>query len=331
MFEFEWPWAFALLPLPLLVWWLMPVYQRQQTSVHVPFFDRLANATGQTPQPGAVVLRRRAIQMIPAALVWVLIVAALARPERVGDAVTHEVSARDLILAVDISGSMEQSDFRTQDGKTLKRLDGVKLVLGDFIARRKGDRVALILFGSKAYVQVPFTQDLQTARMLLDQSEVGMAGQQTVIGDTIGLAIKTFETSTATQKLVILLTDGNDTASKVPPEHAADIARQKGVVVYTIGFGDPNVTGENRVDLSTLREVASMTGGHFFRAEDGTQLAEIYADIDRLAPVKLETISWRPKLPLFQWPLGAAVILALALWCLLLTESIFRWRASSHA
>ncbi|HEY2425290.1 MAG TPA: VWA domain-containing protein [Pseudolabrys sp.] len=331
MFEFEWPWAFALLPLPLLVWWLMPVYQRQQTSVHVPFFDRLADATGQTPQPGAVVLRRRAIQMIPAALVWVLIVAALARPERVGDAVTHEVSARDLILAVDISGSMEQSDFRTQDGKTLKRLDGVKLVLGDFIARRKGDRVALILFGSKAYVQVPFTQDLQTARMLLDQSEVGMAGQQTVIGDTIGLAIKTFETSTATQKLVILLTDGNDTASKVPPEHAADIARQKGVVVYTIGFGDPNVTGENRVDLSTLREVASMTGGHFFRAEDGTQLAEIYADIDRLAPVKLETISWRPKLPLFQWPLGAAVILALALWCLLLTESIFRWRASSHA
>jgi len=331
MLEFEWPWAFALLPLPLLVWWLMPAYQRQQTSVHVPFFDRLADATGQTPQPGAVVLRRRAIQMIPAALVWVLMVAALARPERVGDAVTHEVSARDLILAVDISGSMEQSDFRTQDGKTLKRLDGVKLVLGDFIARRKGDRVALILFGSKAYVQVPFTQDLQTARMLLDQSEVGMAGQQTVIGDTIGLAIKTFETSTATQKLVILLTDGNDTASKVPPEHAADIARQKGVVVYTIGFGDPNVTGENRVDLSTLREVASMTGGHFFRAEDGTQLAEIYADIDRLAPVKLETISWRPKLPLFQWPLGAAVILALALWCLLLTESIFRWRASSHA
>src|SRR6478752_7001731 len=328
MFEFEWPWAFALLPLPLLVWWLMPVYQRQQTSVHVPFFDRLADATGQTPQPGAVVLRRRAIQMIPAALVWVLMVAALARPERVGDAVTHEVSARDLILAVDISGSMEQSDFRTQDGKTLKRLDGVKLVLGDFIARRKGDRVALILFGSKAYVQVPFTQDLQTARTLLDQSEVGMAGQQTVIGDTIGLAIKTFETSTATQKLVILLTDGNDTASRVPPAHAADIARQKGLVIYTIGFGDPNATGEDRVDLATLRQVASATSGQFFRAEDGTQLEAIYADIDRLAPVKLETLTWRPRIPLYQWPLGTAVVLGLALWCLLLTGSIFRWSAS---
>src|SRR6476469_169061 len=331
MLEFEWPWTFLLMPLPLLVWWLMPPYRDQQTSVHVPFFERIAEATGQTPQPGAVVLRRRAIQMLVATVIWILIVVALARPQQVGEPVTHEVSARDLILAVDISGSMDQTDFRTADGKTIRRLDGVKSVLGNFISRRKGDRIALILFGSKAYVQVPFTQDLQTARMLLDQSEVGMAGQQTVIGDTIGLAIKTFETSTATQKLVILLTDGNDTASKVPPEHAADIARQKGVVVYTIGFGDPNVTGENRVDLSTLREVASMTGGHFFRAEDGTQLAEIYADIDRLAPVKLETISWRPKLPLFQWPLGAAVILALALWCLLLTESIFRWRASSHA
>src|SRR5262249_1161604 len=112
MLEFEWPWAFLLLPLPLLVWWLLPSYRDQKTSVHVPFFDRLAEATGQTPQPGAVVLRRRAIQMVGAVIVWALIVTALARPQQVGDAVTHEVSARDLILAIDISGSMEQADFR---------------------------------------------------------------------------------------------------------------------------------------------------------------------------------------------------------------------------
>jgi len=331
MFEFEWPWAFLLLPLPLLVWWLTPAYRDQQTSVHVPFFDRLAQATGQTPQPGAVVLPRRVIQMVAAAIIWALIVTALARPLQVGEAVTHEVSARDLILAVDISGSMDEVDFRTTDGKAIKRLDGVKRVLGDFIARRKGDRLALILFGSKAYIQVPFTQDLQTARTLLDQTEVGMAGQQTVIGDAIGLAIKTFESSKAKEKLVILLTDGNDTASRVPPEHAADIARQKGVVIYTVGFGDPNATGENRVDLSTLRQVASATQGQFFRAENGAELAAIYADIDRLAPVKLEILTWRPRMPLYQWPLGAALVLGLALWCLLLTGSIFRWRASRHA
>src|SRR5215470_10640753 len=328
MVEFAWPWAFLLLPLPLLVWWLIPPYRDQQTSVHVPFFNRLAEATGQTPQPGAVVLRRRAVQMLVAMVIWILIVVALARPQQVGEPVTHEISARDLILAVDISGSMDEVDFRTSDGKTIKRVDGVKSVLGNFISRRKGDRIALILFGSKAYVQVPFTQDLQTARTLLDQSEVGMAGQQTVIGDAIGLAIKTFDSSKAQQKLVVLLTDGNDTASRVPPEHAADIARQKGVVIYTIGFGDTNATGEDRVDLGTLRQVASVTSGQFFRAEDGTQLEAIYADIDRLAPVKLETLTWRPRNPLYQWPLGTAVVLGLGLWCLLLTGSIFRWSAS---
>lgn len=314
MLEFAWLWMFALLPLPVLAWWLLPPYRARQASVQVPFFERLAAATGQTPQRGAVVLQRRRIQMIFAAAIWILLVTALARPQWVGDAVTREVSARDLILAIDISGSMEQADFRTADGTTLTRLDGVKRVMKDFIARRRGDRVALILFGTKAYVQVPFTQDLQTAGQLLDQTEVGMAGQQTAIGDTIGLAIKTLETSTAKQKLLILLTDGNDTASRVPPEHAADIARQKGVVVYTIGVGDPAASGENRVDLSVLRSVAATTDGHFFRAEDGAQLQAIYADIDRLAPAKLETLSWRPKLPLFQWPLGAAVLLGLALW-----------------
>lgn len=332
MLEFAWPWLFLLLPLPILVWWLLPPYRARQASIQVPFFDRLAAATGQTPQRGAVVLERRAVQMIVAVAIWILLVAALARPQWVGDPITREVSARDLILAIDISGSMDQRDFKTVDGAMLTRLDGVKRVIRDFIARRKGDRVALILFGTRAYVQVPFTQDLQTAQQLLDQTEVGMAGQQTAIGDTIGLSIKTFSASTAQQRLLILLTDGNDTASRVPPEHAADIARQNGVAVYTIGVGDPAASGENRVDLGVLRAVADTTGGHFFRAEDGAQLQAIYADIDRLAPATLQTLSWRPKVPLFQWPLGAAVVLGLLLWLALLVGGEWRrLRAVSHA
>jgi Ca-activated chloride channel family protein len=331
MLEFAWPWMFALLPLPIVVWWLLPPYRARQASVQIPFFERLAAATGQTPQRGAVVLQRRATQMVVAILVWILIVAALARPQWVSDPLTHEVSARDLILAVDISGSMDQADFRSADGQILTRLDGVKRVIGDFITRRHGDRIALILFGTKAYVQVPFTQDLQTARALLAQTQVGMAGQQTAIGDAIGLAIKTFEKSTAKLRLLVLLTDGNDTASRVPPEHAADIARQNGVVVYTIGVGDPAASGENRVDLGVLQAVASTTGGQFFRAEDGAQLQAIYADIDRLAPAKLQTLSWRPKLPLFQWPLGAAVLLSLLLWLGLLTASLWGRRTVRHA
>jgi Ca-activated chloride channel family protein len=332
MFEFAWPWVFVMLPLPLLVWWLLPPYRARQASVQVPFFERLAAATGQTPQQGAVVLRRRAFQMIVATLSWILLVAALARPEWVSDPITHEISARDLILAIDISGSMDQADFREPGGQVLTRLDGVKRVVKDFIGRRQGDRISLILFGTKAYVQVPFTQDLQTAEQLLEQTQVGMAGQQTAIGDAIGLAIKTLEKSAAAEKLLILLTDGNDTASRVPPEHAADIARQHGLVIYTIGVGDPAASGENRVDLGTLRTVADTTGGQFFRAEDGAQLQSIYADINRLAPAKLQTLSWRPKLPLFQWPLGAALILSLALWLTLLASSEWsRRRVPSHA
>ncbi|WP_024517186.1 VWA domain-containing protein [Bradyrhizobium sp. Tv2a-2] len=332
MFEFAWPWLLVLLPLPILAWWLLPPYRSRLASVQVPFFERLASATGQTPQQGAVVLQRRFVQMIVAALVWILLVAALAKPQWVGDPVTHEVSARDLVLAVDISGSMDQRDFRAPDGQMLTRLDGVKRVVKDFISRRHGDRVALIPFGTRAYVQVPFTQDLETAEQLLEQTQVGMAGQQTAIGDTIGLAIKTFATSTAKQKLLILLTDGNDTASRVPPEHAADIARQNDVTIYTIGVGDPKATGENRVDLGVLQAVASTTHGQFFRAEDGAQLQAIYADIDRLAPAKLETLSWRPKLPLFQWPLGAAVILSLLLWLAMLASSEWgRRKTLSHA
>ncbi|WP_245318553.1 VWA domain-containing protein [Bradyrhizobium sp. DOA1] len=287
----------------------------------MPFFDRLAAATGQTPQQGAVVIERRAVQMIAASAIWVLLVAALARPQWVGEPVTREVSARDLILAIDISGSMDQHDFKAAEGEVLTRLDGVKEVVKEFIARRKGDRVALILFGTKAFVQVPFTQDLRTAQLLLEQTSVGMAGPQTAIGDTIGLAIKTFAASAAKQKLLVLLTDGNDTASRVPPEHAADISRQNEVAVYTIGVGDPAASGENRVDLSVLQGIANTTGGHFFRAEDGAQLRAIYADIDRLVPGRLQTLSWRPKLPLFQWPLGAAVVLGLLLWLALLLGS----------
>lgn len=321
MIEFAWPWAFAVLPLPALAWWLLPPYRERRASVQIPFFARVAEATGQTPQKGAVVIRRQALQMIVATIIWLLIVTALAQPQRVGDAISHDVSARDIMLAIDISGSMDQTDLETADKKMIQRLAGVKQVVDAFIARRKGDRIGLILFGTKAYIQCPFTQDLATIQSLLDQTEVGMAGEQTAIGDAVGLSIKAFEASNAQQKMLILLTDGNDTASRVPPAQAADIARQRDLVIYTIGVGDPNATGENRVDFATLRTVASATGGSFFRAENGAQLEGIYADIDKLAPVKLQTETWRPKLPLFQWPLGAATLLGIAAWLMLLLRS----------
>jgi Ca-activated chloride channel homolog len=330
MFEFAWPWAFAVMPLPLLLWWLLPPYRARRASVQIPFFVHVAEATGQTPQVGAVILRRLPLQMIIAAMMWVLIVGALARPQWVGDPITRETSARDMMLAIDVSGSMNQLDFKGANTRMLQRLEGVKQVVSAFIARRKGDRIGLILFGTKAYVQSPFTQDLRTIQTLLNQTQVGIAGEQTAIGDAIGLAIKTFEASKAKQRMLILLTDGNDTASRVPPAHAAEIAQQHGLVVYTIGVGDPAATGEDRVDLQTLRDVASTTGGRFFRAENGEQLEAIYADIDKLAPVKRQMETWRPKLPLFQWPLGVAVVLGLTVWSLLLLRDV-TGRTTHHA
>lgn len=330
MIEFAWPWAFLALPLPLLAWWLLPPYREQRASVQIPFFAKVAEATGQTPQKGAVVVRRLALQMIVASLMWVLIIIALAQPQRVGEPIRHDISARDMMLAIDISGSMDQVDFQTAHKKMIQRLAGVKQVVDAFIARRKGDRIGLILFGTKAYIQCPFTQDLATIQALLNQTEVGMAGQQTAIGDAIGLSIKAFEASKAQQKMLILLTDGNDTASRVPPAHAAQIAREHGLVIYTIGVGDPDATGENRVDFQTLQAVAAATGGQFFRAENGADLERIYADIDRLAPVKLQTQTWRPKLPLYQWPLGAAALLGIGAWLVLLLRSWMARRAQ-HA
>lgn len=268
--------------------------------------------------------------MIVACMIWPRIIAALARPQWVGDPIRHDISARDMMLAIDISGSMNQTDFQAANKEMLQRLAGVKQVVNAFIARRKGDRIGLILFGTRAYIQAPFTQDLSTIQSLLDQTEVGMAGEQTALGDAIGLSIKAFDASKAEQKMLILLTDGNDTASRVPPTHAADIARQRGLVIYKIGVGNPEASGENRVDLETLRAIASTTGGSFFRAENGADLERIYADIDKLAPVKLQTETWRPKLPLYQWPLGAAALLSIAAWLVLLLRSLTARRAQ-HA
>lgn len=306
-----WPWLLLLLPLPVLVWWLCPPYRQRVAAVRVPFFALVAAALGETPSEGAAIARKRPLQVATAVVVWTLLVVALARPQWYGPPVARTLSARDLMLAVDISGSMDQADFKAADGVVLRRLDGVKRVVDDFVAHRQGDRLGLVLFGTRAYVQAPLTRDLAVVRSLLGEAEVAMAGQQTAIGDAIGLTITLFEASKAEQRVLILLTDGNDTASRVPPLKAAEIARRHGVTIHTIGIGDPAAQGEDRVDLDSLRQIAATSGGRMFDAADGARLSEVYAEIDRLAPVKLQTVSWRPKLELFQWPLGAATGIAL--------------------
>jgi len=231
-------------------------------------------------------------------------VTALALPQVIEPAIHKTVPTRDLLLSVNLSASMETEDFTNQANQRVDRLGAVQAVLADFLARREGDRVGLIVFGSAAFVQVPFTQDLELCKKLLAELSVGMAGPKTALGDAIGLAITFFERSKVKQRVIIALTDGNDTGSRVPPAIAARIAADQGIVLHTVAVGDPSSAGEEKLDEATLKEMAAATGGKYFFAGDRQQLEGIYDTLDRLETRNIETISHRPWVDLFHWPLA---------------------------
>ena len=312
MLQFEHPWLFLLLLLQPLVWWLSPPYKEQREALQIPYLLRLANLTRQTPSKAAVVLRRHRVLVFLLPLWWVLIVVALARPVWLADPIEKTESTRDLMLLVDLSGSMETEDFKDPRGQRISRLDAVKGVLDEFIERRKSDRLGLIVFGNEPFLQVPFTRDHDVVRTLLGQTRTKMAGVQTAIGDAIGLALKHFESSTSEHRVVVLLTDGNDTGSKVPPRKAAEIASQRGIIIHTVAVGDPKAAGEEKMDIESLQAISTTTKGSFFRADDRAQLATIYRKLDEIEPERIKTISYRPRYALFQWPAGAVLVTLLA-------------------
>ena len=295
----------------------------------MPFFAQLAEASGRTPSAGAVVLKTNWLQRILAPVGWGLVVAALARPVWVEDPIQRIQSARDVLMAVDISQSMGANDFRDPDGRRLNRLEEVKRVMDDFVARRKGDRIGLIVFGAAGYPQAPFTLDHDAIHEIVAEVQIGMAGPQTMIGDAIGLGIKMFEQSKAQEKVVVILTDGNDTGSRMPPKDAAQIAKQHGIVIHSIGIGDPRARGEEKVDFASLQTISSLTGGRFFRAEDRQQLEEIYRTLDRITPQNFQTLSYRPKRPLFQWPLAGSALLVLGYHLITLVRTLARWEPAA--
>ena len=250
-------------------------------------------------------------QWLVLSMSWLLIVAALTRPQWLEEPIIKELPMRDLLVAVDLSGSMEAQDFTDADGNNVDRLTAVKQVLDAFFARRDGDRVGLILFGSAAFVQVPFTDDLDVVRELLDEAQIRMLGPRTMLGDAMGLAINLFERSEVDERVLIVLTDGNDTGSLVPPERAAEIARDNGVVTYTIAIGDPASVGEQALDEKTLESIASITGGSYFHANDRDELEAIYTELDEVNPRQVETQSYRPLTDLYHLPLAAMILLTL--------------------
>ncbi|WP_086932456.1 vWA domain-containing protein [Agarilytica rhodophyticola] len=323
MLEFEWLWMFLCLPLPLLVYFFLPKAQQEQASLRVPFFHRAERALNQ--QSG-LSRSQSLLNLCVLGLIWLMLVSAAAKPQWLGEAITLPSSGRDLLVAVDISGSMETADMVVED-QQIPRVLVVKYVVGEFLERRVNDRLGLILFGTNAYLQSPLTFDRKTVNQLLQEAQLGFAGEKTAIGDAIGLAIKRLKDRPDSQRVLILLTDGANTAGEVAPRKAADLAKQAGVKIYTIGVGademvvrqglfgtfNRKVNPSADLDEATLQYIAETTGGQYFRARNPAELAGIYNVLDTLEPVEQEADTYRPTRSLYFWPLAAALITSLLL------------------
>ena len=323
VFEFVAPYWALLAPLPWLLRRLLPPRSSDAAALRVPTLDPFAPFL---ERHGSGDLRRR-LRLAALWALWLALLTAAARPEHFGEPVSVPVTGRDLLLAVDISGSMNREDM-VLEGQKATRLMVVKDVLEAFLARREGDRLGLILFGSGAYLQAPLTFDRTTVNALLQETPLGIAGGKTAIGDAIGLAVKHLRDRPAENRVLILLTDGANNVGEVSPEKAAELAAQAGVRIYTVGvgadvmeapgwfggaFGRATMNPSADLDEATLTRIAEQTGGRYFRARNTEELAEIYRTLDALEPVPAPDEVFRPVTALFYWPLGIALALSMLL------------------
>lgn len=318
MFEFAWWWVLIALPLPLLIRLLPAKQQGQFVALRVPkLTDGMATTSRQTGT--------KPLRLILATLAWIALVLAAARPQWLGEPVSIPAEGRDLMIAVDLSGSMSTEDMEVS-GRQVDRLVMIKYVMQDFIQRRVGDRLGLILFGNTAYLQTPLTYDRDTVAQLLNESVIKLVGEYTAIGDAVGLAVKRFLQKENSNKVLILLTDGQNTAGNITPEQAKELAISEGVTIYTIGvgadqmlmrslFGSRRVNPSQDLDEDMLSDLAQSTGGKYFRARDTESLQQIYATLDELEPIERDSRQMRPLRALFHYPLTLALLISVLLVC----------------
>jgi len=330
MVNFAWPWVFWLLPFPYFIYRLAPRARKYDAALFVPFYREVRSF--EEKQHPAV--QSSGVKTLLLLLVWCLLVLSASRPQWTGDPVALPVTGRDLMLAVDISGSMQQDDMVVR-GRQVSRLALVKEVVNEFIERRAGDRIGLLLFGTEAYIQAPLTFDRRTVRTLLNEAQIGFAGEKTSIGDAVGLAVKHLQGRPDDSRVLILLTDGRNTAGKVDPLQAAKLAARTGMKIYTIGvgaeemvvrdfFGIRRVNPSADLDEEGLREMADLTGGKYFRARDPAELEQVYALIDELEPAAQEDETFRPVKSLYYWPLAGGLVLSFIMTLLYMPFSVRR-------
>ena len=314
MITFAWPWLLLILPLPLLVYWL-PKKNNSRISAAL-IMPQLIDS----PSVSVSNQSNKKAPLIILSVCWLLTVIALSQPQWLGDAIDIPTEGREMMIAVDLSGSMQIEDMNL-NGSTVNRLEMLKVVLGNFIERRVGDRLGLILFADDAYMQTPMTFDRKTVKQMLDESVLGLVGRKTAIGDAIALAVKRFDAKQKSNKVLLLLTDGQNTAGKVSPEQALELAIAKDITIYSIGigadvmlqkslFGTRRVNPSSELDEQTLTKLAEQTGGKYFRAKDSQGMSQIYNLLDQLEPVEQEQQQMRPLTALFYWPLAFALVLS---------------------
>jgi len=302
--EFHWLWVFLVLPLPLLLRLITPPAPAENTStLRVPFFQGLqSNLSRNKPT-------RSTSRIIFAIIGWLFLVIAAARPQLIGDTVKLPITGRSLMMAVDISASMQTQDMILSN-RRVNRLTAVKAVAGGFIKKREGDRIGLILFASRAYLQTPLTFDRKTVQILLNEAAIGLAGTDTALGDAIGLAVKRLRKEPEENRILILLTDGTNTAGNVEPLKAADLAAQEKVKIYTIGVGS-NTSRRSDLDEETLITIAEKTKGRYFRAQNVASLLKIYSELDKIEPISKDDLSFRPVKEMFHYPLAIALLFSI--------------------
>ena len=309
-FEIAYKWIFLLLPLPLLVYFLLPPLRIRSSSLRIPSLKKAEEISGNRSRISAEISKKNGLTWIVLTLIWLLLLASLSSPQLVGEPELKVKTSRNFLIVADISFSMANTDW-VLDGQKSTRWEAVKSVMHDFIERREGDRMGLIFFGSNAYIQAPFTSDLATVDILLDEADVGMAGQMTNIGKAIVKGIEMFEQDTIETKVMLVLTDGVDSGTEILPLDAADLARNDSIHVYTLGIGDPDNSSSD-LDEGTLKEIAEMTDASYFRAIDTEALGGIYEELDQLEPIEYEEESFVPATLLYHYPLAAALGLGVA-------------------
>jgi len=336
-FSLHWPGLLCLLPLPFLVRHLVkPSESQQHTALFFPAIDTLLNA----PKEKSSTLKQTEAAPWWLWLIWLLLVFSVTRPQWIGEPVSIPTSGRNLLLVVDISPSMQAEDMQL-DGEPAQRIDAIKKVVGDFAQRRTGDRLGLVLFGSRAYLQTPLTFDHTTLAQQLQEAQLGFAGEQTAIGDGIALSAKRLEDQKQKNSVMILLTDGANTTGALSPLQGTEIAKTMGIKIYTVGigademtrrtfFGIQTVNPSNDLDEKTLTDIAQETGGRYFRARNTEQLDQIYRELDQLEPVAGKQETLRPITEWFYWPLACALLLSFFAALTTLRHSL-RWKENDYA